>query len=145
MLKRFLLYGFPLYLLCIEYFVKFLLAGADGSDSLAISSTAPTIAAAGLSLLMPIVIPKPVPEMSEAVRKQYPDKKITIIGQADQHLINSAWIFIFVIAALWGYSLYLNEKHIESVLPGIHLRATWIIGLASYIVGVVHTEIKEVV
>jgi len=145
MLKRFLLYGFPLYLLCIEYFVKFLLAASDGSDSLAISSTAPTIAAAGLSLLIPVVIPKPVPELSKAVQQQYPDKRITIIGQADQHLINSAWIFIFILAALWGYSLYMTDKHIESPVPGIQLPATWVIGLASYIVGVVHTEIKEVV
>jgi hypothetical protein len=127
MFKRFLLYGMPLYLLVAELGMKFLLA-----EEASIFLTGPTIAVGGLSLILPTLTPKPVPLPANA------PANLVVMNASDQLLMQFATAFVFILFLTWAFSLYLTHFKPPS---------TWalVIGVATYIIGIVFTELKEVV
>ena len=67
--KRFIFYGFPVYLMVAEYAIRFLLSFAPGKvEDLAIVGSTSTVTAAGLSLIAPVLIPKLVAMTKEAAK-----------------------------------------------------------------------------
>jgi hypothetical protein len=133
MLKRFLLYGMPIYILVAEYGLRSLLAYAPGrTEEISIVLTGPTIAVGGLSLILPTLTPKPVPLPPAA------PANTVLINKSDKALIDIATISVFLLFLLWGFSIYLTHPNPPS---GWAL----VIGLVTYIVGVFFTEAKELV
>ena len=60
MLKGFFLYGMPLYITVVEVLIKYLLTFVPGrSEPLELALSGPSISVAGISLLLPVLIPKP--------------------------------------------------------------------------------------
>jgi len=131
MLKRFLLYGMPLYILGAELALRSILAGLPGRpEDTSLILSGPTIAVAGLSLILPTLTPKPVP-LPPGV-----PANLIAINKNDQLLINSALIAVFVLFFAWLYSIYLT--HSMPPHPGAFL-----IGIVTYMIGIGFTEFKE--
>jgi hypothetical protein len=131
MLKRFLLYGMPIYLLVVEFGLRSLLSNMPGrTEEISLILSGPTIAVAGLSLILPALSPKPVPLPPGA-----PADAI-VINKSDQRVIELAMISVFILFIAWAFSIYLTHASPPS---------TWafIIGLVTYIIGIIFTEIKE--
>ncbi|MGY4349799.1 hypothetical protein ACVWXM_006292 [Bradyrhizobium sp. GM7.3] len=131
MLKRFLLYGMPIYLLVAEFGIRSLLSYMPGrTEEISIILTGPTIAVGGLSLILPALTPKPVP-----LPPGVPPNTI-VINRSDQRLIELAIISVFLLFLAWVFSLYLTHPTPPS---------NWalVIGLITYIIGIVFTEAKE--
>lgn len=135
-MKRTLIYGYPFYLISIEFILR---------RALKIESEAfigPTLAAVGISLLLPLIVPK---------KRDFPFTKKTMlrieklgvkmIDKRESGFIDLVWSFIFVLTALWAYSLYLSSQRQENSLVG--LPGYLIIGFLNYFIAVVLSEIKE--
>jgi hypothetical protein len=127
-LKRFFLYGMPLYLLLLEIATKHFVV----SEPINYALSGPTVAVAGISLLLPVLSPKNIP-----LPPGLPANTV-VINKTDQRVIEFAMIAFFTLIILWVYSIYLS-----------HDRQTgyWaiVIGLFTYLIGVVFTEIKEAI
>jgi hypothetical protein len=133
MLKRFLLYGMPFYVLVAEAGIRSLLSYVPGrSEEISIILTGPTIAVGGLSLILPTLTPKIVPLPPGA-----PPNTIAI-NKSDQTLIELATISIFILFLSWVFSIYLTHPKAPSI---------WalVIGMTTYIIGIFFTEAKELV
>lgn len=131
MLKRFLLYGMPIYIVLAEYGIRLMLHGLPGRhEELSFILTGPTIAVAGLSLILPALTPKPVP-----IPPGLPPNTI-IINRSDQRLIEASFIAFFLLAFTWAVSLYLTH-------PEPPNEWALVIGLITYVAGIVITEVKE--
>jgi hypothetical protein len=102
----------------------------------------PNIAAAGLALMCPVVIPKRVTDLPEAIKKEAKEKHCSIMTEADRRLTDVAWVILFLFAGAWGYCLYL--VHLPQVPRFYGFSEQWVIGIAIYFVAVLLTEIKEV-
>ena len=85
--KRFIFYGFPIYLILAEYAIRFLLSYAPGrAEDLAIVGSTSTVTAAGLALIAPVLIPKPVTvnrAVTRAALANDAKKRIARIFQTD--------------------------------------------------------------
>lgn len=136
MLKRFLLYGFPLYLILIEQGIRFLL-----HENL--PSNAPGIAAAGLALLCTLMVRKPPVGISTKESEELKNVGLIISSDRDQKLIEVTTILVFVFAAAWGYCLYLTSQSEVRLLYGFPEQ--WEISFLIYFVSVFLTEIKEAI
>jgi hypothetical protein len=143
MVKRILVYGFPIFIIILEA----LLRSFVGSESKAFIG--PAISAVGVSLLFPIVIPKPISskiKLSEATRKDVKNKKIIVVAAKDQRIIDLAWLFLLIFTCGWVWTLYLS-----SIWPGwywfsiasIQFPGYLIVGFVIYFGGVIFSELKE--
>jgi hypothetical protein len=131
LLKRFLLYGMPLYIVLAELSLRSLLANVPGrAEDVSPYLIGPTIAVAGLSLILPTLSPKLVPLPPGA------PTNVIAINNSDQKLTEWGLIAVFVLFFLWAYSIYLNHPNPPSIW-------SLIIGLFTYTIGVVFTELKE--
>ncbi len=129
MLKRIQLYGFPLYIVFAEGLVShYLLVPPRDANN-----TGSSIAVAGLSLLFPVLIPKQQP-----VVLADGSPAILIL---DMGLVQCAWLFLAGLAGLWIYCLYLANQPVPPVW--LFAPAPMIIGVGTFVVGVVFTEIKD--
>ena len=109
MLKRFILYGFPVYLLFMEQGVRYLLQYIPGKhEDFSIGS--PNIAAIGLGLLCPCIIPKPMDQVSEALKKQIHQRGLTITTKRDREITELATVLLFLFSFAWVYCLFLNHQ-----------------------------------
>lgn len=133
MLKRFLLYGMPIYILLVEQGIRSLLSHIPGrAEDTSILLSGPTITVGGLSLILATLTPKPVPLPQGA-----PANAIAI-NKSDKALIDTATICVFVFFLLWAYSIYLTHPNPPSM---------WalVIGILTYAIGIIFTEVKEVI
>lgn len=122
-----LIYGFPLTLLGFEWGLRTMLA-VDSAGF-----TGPTLAAAGLSFLMPLTKPK---------KKNLPGHEdVVAMSKADAALTPILWICVFVFLFSWSWSCYVSLKFPEDTTFGFasHL----VIGGAVYIMSLLLTGIKE--
>lgn len=129
MLKRIVLYGFPLYIVFAEVLVNHFLLNPP-KEATNIGSS---MAVAGISLLFPVLVPR--------------QRRITLAdGEVvtvilDYTLVQTAWIFLFLLAGIWIYCLYVSN--LQSPPVWWTVPAPLAIGAATYIIGVVFTELKE--
>lgn len=129
MLKRIVLYGFPLYIAFAEVLVSHFLLNPPR----AAGDIGPSIAVAGISLLFPVL----VPTQRQVVLED--GSPLTVI--VDYNLVQTAWIFLFVLARIWIYCLYLANQ----AAPPVWLAtpAPIAIGGTTYVIGIVFGELKE--
>jgi hypothetical protein len=138
MIKRILIYGFPLFLLLIEALFR----AALKLDTNAFMG--PTIAAVGVDFLLPLIVPKPRQyPFSKNIKKEIAKHKIVIIPSAEQRLIGFIWIFIFILTCSWVYSLFISST--QPSLLWLGFPAYLVLGFANYFVGVLFSEMKEVI
>jgi hypothetical protein len=138
MIKRILIYGFPFYLILIESILR----KAYRLESEAFIG--PTLAAVGVSFLLPLIVPKkrdfPV---TQQTKQEVEAHGMTMRYKSEERFIDAVWLFIFTLTACWTYCLYLSSQ------SQIQLWWTFpiykIIGFFNYFVGVLFSEIKEVV
>ncbi|MDP4530505.1 hypothetical protein Q9252_00040 [Marinobacter salarius] len=122
-----LIYGFPLTLLAFEWGLRTMI-GVDSSGF-----TGPTLAAAGLSFLMPLVKPK---------QKKIPGhENYVVTTKADATLIPLLWLFVLAFLFCWSWSCYVSVKLPDHNTLGLasHLA----IGSGLYIVSLILTAVKE--
>jgi hypothetical protein len=145
MLKRFFLYGLPLYLIVVEQFVRSLLHFVPGRpDEMSMAAAGTSVAVAGIALLFPVMIPKPVEaRLSARLAKAAGDEQISFTKKSDQRLVSSSIVFLFLLTALWGYGLWLAHMPVDA--PWYSLASPLPYGFLNYTIGIIHTELKEIV
>jgi hypothetical protein len=146
MLKRVPLYFFPIYLCIAEYCLReFLVAEPVKARAPAPWSIfGPSIAAAGIALLFPVVVPRPptyqLPPRAQAALNQ---RNLAIYSISDQRVTTTAWIVLVILTGVWAATLYIAQKNppIEwwSLIP-----VTLVIGGIAYIAGIILTELKGI-
>jgi hypothetical protein len=101
--------------------------------------SAASVAAAGLGLLCPLVVQKPV-AIPQALVGKIPEGCV-IASKWDRRISDLSLIMLLVLGGAWGYCLYLGHLSQE---PSVgNFSESWIIGIAIYLVAVFLTEIKE--
>lgn len=124
-----LIYGFPLLLLLFEWGLRVLIQ-VDSSGF-----TGPTLAAAGLSFLMPLTKPK-------QLNIQIPGNPNAIaISRTDTQFMAFTWMVIFGYLFLWALTCYTSIKLPMNKVFSIttHL----FIGSCAYVFSLVMTFVKE--
>jgi hypothetical protein len=145
--KRFIFYGFPIYLVVAEYAIRFLLSAAPGrQEDLAVVGSTSTVTAAGLSLIAPVLIRKPV-TLNQSAADEVKANGALVVREADQRLISLAYLALLVLPFGWGWALWMVHKQADYgfTVIGIHLQAPFLIAVAIYLIGMIFTELKEVV
>jgi hypothetical protein len=112
-LKRVPLYLFPIYLSVAEYLVReFLIAEPARAGTAPFSIVGPSIVAAGIALLFPVVVPKrqtyQLPPRAQAALNE---RSLAIYSVADQRVTSAAWIVLVILAGLWVATLYIAQKN----------------------------------
>lgn len=145
MLKRVPLYFFPIYVCVAEYLLReFLIAKPAKAILAPWSIVGPSIAAAGIALLFPVVVPKPptyqLPPRALVALNQ---RNLGIYSIADQRVTTAAWIVLVILAGVWVATLYIAQKNppIEwwNLIP-----VTLVLGGIAYIAGIILTELKGI-
>jgi hypothetical protein len=134
-LNRILLYLFPIFLVALEFVFRGTLSLSDDSRTF----LGPTLAAAGLGLILPLVVPKRSIPASDELKARYGN--VSIVDKRDKFVIDLSWIFVFVCTAAWVYSLSLSCRQKDVlwwqfpcyIYPGFF----------NYAVGIILTEIKD--
>lgn len=146
MLKRIVLYVFPLYLIGVEYIIRYILSHYPGKkEDLAFVSFASTLIAAGLVLTAAAVIRKPL-KLEPPLAKSLQDNGYVATYRNDDRLIPCAWAALLVLPIVWGFTLLLvhqaNTTYDPTVL-GVTFPLPWLLAIAVYFIGIMFTELKE--
>jgi hypothetical protein len=105
----------------------------------------PTIAAVGISFLLPLIVPKQKQyDFPEAFKQEIEKNKVIIISKAEQRLIDIVWILIFVLTSGWIFSLFISSTQPQLLWFNI-IHAYLALGFANYFIGVLLSEIKELI
>ena len=124
-----LIYGFPVMLLVFEWGLRHLLS----VDSWGF--TGPTLAAAGLSFLVPLTKPKilniQIPNAPDAV----------VTSKRDKEFVGLTWLMVFAFLFIWSASCYASLKFPEQRVLGFSTHL--FIGGVAYLISLVMTFIKE--
>lgn len=137
--KRLLTYGFPFFLI----FIEFLLRNAYRLDTE--EFIGPTLAAVGVSLLLPLIVPKKIEVgLTQQTKQELDQKKVRILYKSEDRFIDIVWIFIFILTACWAYTLYISAQkdHIQMWMTFPNYK---VLGFSNYFLGVLFSEVKEVV
>lgn len=138
MIRRILLYGFPVFIILLEI----LLRSAYSIDSKGL--VGPALAATAIGLLLPLTSQKRRDlQLPHAITEKLKGRGIMIIPKTEKTLIEAVWLILFVFVLAWAYAVYLSCRQVAGGRFGL----TWcqMIGIVTYIIGVVLTEIREVV
>jgi hypothetical protein len=138
MTKRILIYGFPFFLIAIEHVLRTALH-LDSKTFIG-----PTLAAVGVSFLLSLIVPKNRESgLSQETQAEIKRKGIILISKNEQIYIDLVWVFIFTLTASWAYCLYTSSATPDDTwlkIPAYH-----VLGFSNYFIGVLFSEIKEVV
>jgi len=136
--KKLTVYGFPLFLIGLEAILR----AALQLDSLAF--TGPTLAAGGVALVVPIILPKRRDYgLSTATEVELESKGITFVSSAEQLLADVAVFAILLLTGAWMLSLYLSCKLPSREVMGVPLFL--LVGITCYFIGIVMSELKRLV
>lgn len=142
--KRFILYVFPIYLVLAEYAIRFLLSYAPGKEEdLAVVGSTSTVIAAGLSLIAPVLIPKPV-ALTPSAARFVSSNRIVVTGVGDQRLIWLAYLALLILPFAWGWALWLIHKggaDYDFTIWKLHVPGPFLVAVVIYLVGVVFTQV----
>ena len=133
---NFIIFGFPLYLIIFEMLLR-AFSQIDTS-----SFIGPTIGAAGLSLMIPLVRPKSV-ELSEEEQQMVNNHNLSIKFVDDERLINIIWVMVIVGILIWYWSCavsFLKPKKNIWIFP-----KHFIIGMVNYVIGLILSIYKEII
>jgi hypothetical protein len=137
-LKRFLIYLLPVYLTLIEWAMdKVHVIGHS-------NALGPTLAAVALGLLGPTVVPKVRTIENKESGVVHP---LRVFSPRDIRICEIGWIILLLFLILWPYILYLSERPERDVNIDIYivlLPTSVVIGMATYIIGIIFSELKEV-
>ena len=131
-----IIFGFPLYLILFEMLFR-TFSQIDTS-----SFIGPTIGAAGLSLMIPLVRPKSV-ELNAEEMELVKNNNLSIKFIADERLINVIWVMILVGILVWYWSCaisFLEPKESLWIFP-----KHFVIGMVNYVFGVILATYKEII
>jgi len=146
--KRFIFYGFPIYLVLAEYAIRFLLSYAPGKpENLALVGSTSTVTAAGLSLIAPVLIPKPV-TFDKVAAKILNTSGIVLLRVGDQRLIAAAYLALLILPFAWGWALWMvhtANSDYDVTVRGVHFPGPFLVAVAIYLIGMIFNETKEVV
>ncbi len=122
-----LIYGFPLTLLGFEWGLRTMLS-VDSSGF-----TGPTLAAAGLSFLMPLIKPKvkPIPGHNDVIA----------MSKAEALFMPILWLAVFIFLFCWTWSCYISLKFPLDKTFGFN--SHMVIGGTLYTISLILTGIKE--
>lgn len=132
---NFLIYGFPIYFILFEMIFR----GVSGVDTTGFIG--PTLAAAGLSFLLPLTKPKRFDVPSSIAEIIDGIEDVQIISKKDERLIGFILIFIVLGFAVWAWSCSVSLKSPQDKLWIIRKQVG--IGSINYIMGVVFSLLKE--
>jgi hypothetical protein len=145
--RRFIFYGFPIYLVTAEYAIRFLLSYAPGKpEDLALVGSTSTVTAAGLSLIAPVLIPKTM-TLTKIAADEVKANKALVVREADHRLTSLAYVALLFLPFGWGWALWMVHQEAEYGFTGLGIHFQWpfLIAVAIYLVGMIFTELKEVV
>ena len=138
MIKRILIYGFPFFLLFIEAILREALS--QGVNT----SVGPSLAATGVGFLISLIVPKKSSlQFSPETERELKERKMSAMSTAERRFIDFVWLFAFLLTALWTYDVYISYK--SPTLAWFGFPALLIIGFVNYFIGIVFSEVKEVV
>ena len=123
-----LTYGFPLILLVFEWGLRTLML-VDTSGFIG-----PTLAASGLSFLVPLTRPKRV----DVAIPDFPDAVATT--NVDQQFVGFIWLLILASLFAWSASCYASIKAPDELLIGFPIHA--VIGFTTYFISLMMSFIK---
>jgi hypothetical protein len=134
MRSRILLYVFPVFLVGLEYIFRASISTSEGSGSF----LGPTLAAAGVGLILPLIILQSPVLASDEIKQKYGE--VVLINKRDRAIAEISLVFVFVCTAIWLYSLSLSceKKDVLWWILPCHIYP----GLFNYGIGVILTEIK---
>jgi hypothetical protein len=137
------LYIFPIYLALAEYLVReFLFVHSDGVAPAPLSIVGPSIVAAGMALLFPVLVPKPpLYRLSARAQAELEQRNLAIYSVADQHVTFAAWICLVIWAGVWIVTLYVAHENPPPVLWQV-VPVTMLVGGGAYATGILLTELK---
>ena len=136
MSNRVLIYTFPFFLVLMEWLLR--VAVTVNSKEF----IAPTIAAAGLGLLLPLTAPKNrAMALSETTLRELEATRVVIIPKRERVLIDVVWVLIFLALGAWAVCLVFACKPDADTLKLPHV----LYGFVNYGLGVLCSEIKEFV
>lgn len=137
MIRRIVVYGFPLIFVLAEY----LLRNVFHSD--ARGFIAPTLASVGIGQLFPLIALKDRTSLLPAKARQALKGK-RLVSNADKFVTDIAWILIFLFTFLWSVLLYLSINNAANPADPVLLGYKTVdFGLVTYFVGVILAEVKE--
>jgi len=131
-----IIFGFPVYLIIFEILFRTV------SNLNTSTFIGPTLAATGLSFLLPLIRPKRV-DLSFDDEEEFKKKGLIIKNAYDEKLIPVVYAFILVGILIWYWSCATSFLHPKDTLWFFpkHL----IIGLINYFLGILFTTIKEII
>jgi len=124
-----LICGFPLILLSFEWGLRTII----GVDSWGF--TGPTLAAAALSLLVPLAKPKVIVGDPPAPRGTI------LVSSSDQAFVGIVWTLVLAFLFVWAVACFYSLRHPNDVVYGVSTHLA--IGLGSYSVSLIMTVVKE--
>ena len=146
--KRFIFYVFPVYLMVSEYAIRYLLSYVPGRpEDIAIVGTTSTVTSAGLSLIAPVLIPKPV-VLRPSVARIVEAAKVRAIRPGDLRLIAAAYVALLALPLTWGWALWMvhtGETRYDVSLFGLRAPGPIWVAFLIYVTGMAFSEFKEVV
>jgi hypothetical protein len=106
------------------------------------------IAAAGLSLIAPVLLPKPVvTTLDPATLAKIAAENGRLVNRRDQRLIVAGWLGLLFLPFPWGWLLWMahNSDTRWDVYVGTQVvPGPFLIALCMYLVGMIYTELKEI-
>jgi hypothetical protein len=146
--KRFVFYGFPIYLVLADFAMRFLINFAPGRhEDISIVAASNSVTAAGLALIAPVLIPKPIKnEVWAATQAQARAAGFELIGRGDRTLISCAYVGLLFLPFFWGAALWYahdGTRLHDISLWGFSLPTPVAIAIGIYLIGMLYTELKE--
>jgi len=146
--KRFVFYGFPIYLVLADFAMRFLINFAPGRhEEISIVVASNSVVAAGLSLIAPVLIPKPMKDEASALAQaEFRAAGLDLIGSNDRRLISSAYVGLLFLPFFWGAALWYAHDGTRShdvSLWGFSVPTPVANAIGIYLTGMLYTELKE--
>jgi hypothetical protein len=116
-------------------------------EEISIVASSNSIAAAGLALIAPVLIPKPMKdEVSALAQAEFRVAGLDLIGSNDRRLISSAYVGLLVVPFFWGAALWYAHDRTglhDVSLGGFSMPTPVAIAIGIYLMGMICTELKE--
>lgn len=136
-MARVLGYLFPFILIAIEYCLRIALQ----TDLTAFAG--PALASASAGLLIPMTAPKPprMPVLAEDVRRELERLNFSVRSNRDELYRALALLLLLLSITAWVFCVVLSEK--KDPVSWFGISRSLLIGLGSYIVAIIASELKE--